>query len=150
MIKKVSNLEEMVQFGNYLSSKLVGGEIIELVGDIGSGKTTLTKAIVKGLGSDDDVQSPTFTLSRQYNCRDNIVAAHYDFYRLSDPGIMRYELAEATSQDNFVTIIEWGEIVKDVLPEDRLTIKISSPSEYERDLEILSSGANSDKLKEQL
>lgn len=150
MIKKVSNLEEMAVFGEYLASKLIGGEVIELVGDIGSGKTTLTKSIVKGLGSDDEVQSPTFTLSRQYSCRDNIVVAHYDFYRLSDAGIMRYELSEATNQENYVTIIEWGEIVKDVLPEDRLTIKISSPSENERDLEVLSSGPKSDRLKASL
>ena len=63
---------------------------------------------------------------------------------------MRYELSEATSQENYVTIIEWGEIVKDVLPEDRLTIKISSPSENVRDLEILSSGPKSDRLKASL
>ena len=78
MIKKVSNLEEMAVFGEYFASKLLGGEVIELVGDIGSGKTTLTKSIVKGLGSDDEVQSPTFTLSRQYDCRDNIIVAHYE------------------------------------------------------------------------
>lgn len=117
-------LDQLNDFGRQLGTVLRGGECIELVGDVGTGKTTLTKAIAVGLGIDDDVQSPSFTISRTYPARDDLELHHYDFYRLSDPGIMQHELAESVDDARAVTVVEWGDSVADVLPAERLTIHL--------------------------
>ncbi len=146
MIKEVKNEAEMKRFGEMLGSYLFGGTIIELIGDVGSGKTTLTKGIAAGLGVEDDVQSPSFTIKRVYDARDHLIFAHYDFYRLMDAGIMTNELEESLSDSNCITIIEWGEIVDGVLPMDRLSIKIASPTENSRELTIYANGEKSQKI----
>jgi tRNA threonylcarbamoyladenosine biosynthesis protein TsaE len=124
------------RYGEELGRALRGGTVIELIGDVGAGKTTLVKGIAVGLGIDEDVQSPTFTISRVYEADRGLRLAHYDFYRLNDPGIMREELAEMLQDPETVTIIEWADTVKDVLPVKRMTIRMSSPSEDERELDI--------------
>lgn len=120
----IENLQQMIDFGQRLGEALRGGECLELVGDVGTGKTTLTKGLAKGLEINDDVQSPSFTISRTYPARDGLELHHYDFYRLSDPGIMRYELAESVDDPNVVTAVEWADSVEDVLPDSRLTIRL--------------------------
>lgn len=115
----------MKELGQKLGAVLRGGEVIELVGDVGAGKTTLTKGIAIGLGVDEDVQSPSFTLSRNYDARDDLQLHHYDFYRLNDPGVVAHELAESAAHNTVVTIIEWAETVDFVLPADRLVISLS-------------------------
>ena len=140
----------MKTFGAELGAVLGGGEIIELVGDVGAGKTTLTKGIAKGLGVGEDVQSPSFTISRVYDARDGLQLAHYDFYRLHDAGIMAAELHEMVSDPQTVTIIEWAEIVGGVLPEDRLTVRIASPSETARRVELMAGGEKSRQMLEKL
>jgi len=88
VIIEIKNEVQMTNFGKKLGSFLVGGEVIELVGDVGAGKTTLTKGIGIGLGVTENVQSPSFTISQVYDARDNLTLSHYDFYRLNDAGIM--------------------------------------------------------------
>ena len=112
-------------FGASLGQSCQGGEVFELVGDVGAGKTTLTKGLADGLMVEDDVQSPSFTLSRVYTARDGLELHHYDFYRLHDPGIMRYELAESVKNPHVVTVVEWAETVRDVLPMHRKRITIA-------------------------
>src|SRR5689334_12645084 len=107
---------DMRELGKKLGTLLKGGEVIELVGDVGVGKTTLVKGIAEGLGINEDVQSPSFTISRVYAARDDLWLHHYDFYRLSDPGVMRYELAESIADAKSITIIEWADTVHDILP----------------------------------
>ncbi len=124
--------ESMRELGKRLGSSFKGGEVVELIGDVGAGKTTLTKGIAVGLGVTEDVQSPSFTLSRLYEGANNIQLAHYDFYRLSDPGILADELVDTMGQADTVTVIEWADIVEGVLPDERITIHITSPSESER------------------
>jgi len=141
---------EMKAFGKTIGRSLYGGGIIELVGDVGSGKTTLVKGIAVGLGIDEYVQSPSFTINRVYKGRDNLTLTHYDFYRLDDAGIMANELQEIIGNPDMVTIIEWGGVVEGVLPADRLTINIISPTEDSRLLTISSNGDISRKLEEQL
>lgn len=149
MIVEVKSAKEMQEFGYKFGSKLAGRTVIELVGDVGAGKTTLTKGIATGLGIDEEIQSPTFTISRQYEARDGLFLAHYDFYRLDEPGIMSNELAEVLADENAVTIIEWAGAVQGVLPEDRITISITAPSEESRQLTINASGISA-KLMEQI
>ena len=127
---------EMNDFGMRLGAALRGGETFELVGDVGAGKTTLTKAIAKGLGVTSPVQSPTFTISNRYEARDGLTLAHYDFYRLQDAGIMQDELVEVVDDPTAITVVEWGDIVTDGLPSDRTTISILPLSDIARELSV--------------
>lgn len=148
--KEVHSEEEMKIFGARLGAALRGGEIIELVGDVGAGKTTLTKGVAMGLGIDEDVQSPSFTISRVYDGRDDLRLSHYDFYRLNDAGIMADELHETIHDAKNVTIIEWAEIVGGVLPADCLVIQIVSPTETDRTITLTAGGENSQRLLKEL
>lgn len=132
MEQRIQSEKMMRELGEKIGSQLKGGETIELIGDVGAGKTTLTKGIALGLGVTEDVQSPSFTLSRVYEAANNLTLAHYDFYRLSDPGILADELVDTMGQPDVVTIIEWADIVEGVLPEQHATVRIISPSEEER------------------
>lgn len=127
---------ETKKFGEEIAKKLQGGQVIELVGDVGAGKTTLAKGIASGLGVEEELQSPSFTLSRVYDLPGGGKLAHYDFYRLSDPGILADELADVTSHRDTITIIEWAEIVEDVLPKSRVTVRISAASESSRSISL--------------
>lgn len=117
--------QEMVGFGEELARTLKAPEVIELTGDVGVGKTTITKGIAKGLGVVDEVTSPSFTLSKQYNFPDGKLV-HYDFYRLQEVGIMSEDLMENVEDEKTITVIEWADSVKDLLPEGhkRFLIKL--------------------------
>jgi len=141
---------KLIALGNTLGQRLRGGEVIELIGDVGAGKTTLTRAIASGMGIEAPIQSPTFTIVNRYETSHGVILAHYDFYRLDDAGLMRNELHEALSSEGTVTIIEWGDIIADILPEDRLTITIESISETARQLSIHPGGEHSHTLVEGL
>lgn len=122
----VASLDETLRLASWLGEQFTGGEVLELVGDVGSGKTTFTKGLARGLGVDDDVQSPSFTISRVYSARDGLELHHYDLYRLSEPGIMQYDIAESVRDPKVVIVIEWGETVRGILPENRIRIEFYS------------------------
>jgi len=148
MIIEINSEAEMDAFGVKIGNLLVRGEVVELVGDVGAGKTTLTKGIARGIGVDEDVQSPSFTVSRIYEAGQGICLAHYDFYRLHDAGIMAADLEEAMSDLHTITVIEWANIVAHVLPAERLTITMTSPSETVRRLEVDVTGSKNRQLLE--
>ena len=150
MKTEVSSRDAMQALAARIGAMLQGGEVIELVGDVGAGKTTFTKGLAKGLGIDEDVQSPTFTISRVYEARDDLTLAHYDFYRLVDAGIMSAELYESVHDPKTITVIEWGGVVAGVLPKDRLTLSITAASENSRSLVIEAHGARSEAIVGQL
>lgn len=143
----------MEQLGEAIGRSVSGGEVLELVGDIGAGKTTLTKGIARALGINEPVQSPTFTISRVYDSPKGLRLAHYDFYRLGEAGIMGDEIREAADDDS-VMIVEWAGAVDDDLPKDRLVVKITTISEEERLVEFHPGGKKSaelwQKIKENL
>lgn len=136
----------MKQLGEAIGRSVSGGEVLELVGDIGAGKTTLTKGIARALGINEPVQSPTFTISRVYDSPKELRLAHYDFYRLGEAGIMGDEIREATDDDSVVVVVEWVGAVDDDLPKDRLVVKITTISEEERLVEFHPSGKKSTEL----
>lgn len=111
------------QLAEKLGANLRGGEVLELVSDLGGGKTTFSRGLVRGTGSEDKVGSPTFTLSREYSAP-KFKIAHFDFYRLSEAGIVADELAEVEGDLNYVVVVEWGDIVHDVLSAKRLTLRL--------------------------
>lgn len=114
-----------------IGHKLRGGEVIELVGDLGSGKTAFVRGLAKGMGSHDTVHSPSFTLSNQYRAG-KLTLHHFDFYRLEESGIMERELAEILEDPQAVVVIEWGGLAEAVLPADRMTVKIKPTGETSR------------------
>lgn len=150
MDMKVTDQNELSAFGARLGSLLAGGEVIELVGDVGAGKTTLTKAIARGMGITDAIASPSYTLSQVYEAPGGLRLMHYDFYRLNDPGILANELGEALLDESTVTVIEWGDIVKGVLPPDHLQVRIAVLGETSRQLTLTSGGSKSSALTEKL
>lgn len=146
MEKTVTSERELGAFGAKLGAALRGGEVIELVGDVGAGKTTLTKAIAVGMGVADDVGSPSYTLSQVYDAGRGLRLAHYDFYRLDDPGILASELGEVLSDERTVTVIEWGDIVSGVLPPDHVRISLTPLGETERQLVLAAGGTKSEQV----
>jgi len=137
----------MKEFGQQLGRILRGGEVIELIGDVGAGKTTFTKGLAIGMGIDEVVQSPSFTISRTYENTESIRMVHYDFYRLHDAGVMKQDLQESIEDDKTVTVVEWADIVSGVLPDDRLSLRFTSPTETSRSVDIKAGGSRSDLLK---
>ena len=130
----------MKWLGREIGAALRGGEVLELVGDVGAGKTTLTKGIAEALEISDPIQSPTFTISRVYLAPNGLELHHYDFYRLGEAGIMGDEIQEVMARDENVTIIEWAGAVTEVLPADRLVVKIVATAEDERQVEMMATG----------
>ncbi len=114
---------------------LKGGEVIELISDLGGGKTTFVRGLVKGMGSSDHVTSPTFTICRVYHA-DRLTLHHFDFYRLQEAGHITEELIDILSDKSNVVAIEWAGLVEDVLPEIRLSVTINTTSDDGRELII--------------
>lgn len=105
-----------------MGQRLKGGEVLELRADLGGGKTTFVRGLASGLKSTARVASPTFTLNRIYKAGD-LNIHHYDFYRLKEPGIMAEELSESLGDPKTITVVEWGKVVEEVLPKERIVIE---------------------------
>lgn len=128
-----ASFEETEKLGEAIGRQLKGGEVIELTSDLGGGKTTFVRGLARGMGSSDKVASPTFTVSKQYTAGD-LRLVHYDFYRLHDPGLLQYELAEFIDESKIITVVEWADIVHDVLPANRFTLSIKSTGDTSRQI----------------
>lgn len=118
-----------------LARNLKGGEVIELIGDLGSGKTAFTRGLVVALGSEDHVSSPTFTLSNVYNSQ-SLTVYHYDLYRLADAGLLAREMEERADDAQAVTIVEWAQVVHDVLPKERIRVALQTTGETSRTITV--------------
>ena len=129
---------DLISFGRKIGAKITAPAVIELVGDVGSGKTTFTRGIAEGLGIKEPVTSPSFTISKRYAYAKNNheqYLVHYDFYRLPNPGLMAEDLAESLSDPNTITIIEWADTVANLLPKNRLTYRITINNDGSRTIE---------------
>lgn len=110
----LNNEKETIEFGKSLAEFLTSNDILVLTGDLGSGKTKLTEGILTYFGLEKEISSPTFTIVNEYTNSD-INIYHFDVYRLSDSS----EFLEIGGDEYFgkgLCIIEWGEIISDVLP----------------------------------
>ena len=120
---EVYSVDETTQLGIKLGKLLNPSDIICLTGDLGTGKTHITKGIAKGLGINDNITSPTFTIVNEYDSG-RLKLNHFDVYRVSDPdeiyaiGFDDYIFSDA------VSVIEWANYIEEILPEDLLHIKI--------------------------
>ena len=128
-----NSLESTEALAERIGKRLKGGEVIELVSDLGGGKTAFVRGLARGLGSHDHVASPTFTISREYIAGE-LTLYHFDFYSLGEPGIMTAELAEVAGDPKAVVAVEWSDIVQHVLPKKRLTVTLALAGETSRRL----------------
>lgn len=133
--KKSTSEKDTQQIGIEIGQKLQGGELIVLEGDLGAGKTTFVRGLVEGAGSKVAVSSPSFVIKNEYKT-DKLIINHFDFYRLTDPGILAETLTETMSDKKSVSVIEWSDIVKSLLNKDKLIIRFKVLSNNERLLEF--------------
>lgn len=118
--------EETMELGRSLASFLQQGDVVALFGDLGSGKTTLIKGIVAGLGATDSVSSPTFTIQHQYRSAQMMIY-HFDFYRIDSPGELRGIGCEEFFDGDGICLVEWPERALDLLPPQRWEIYLKQP-----------------------
>ena len=122
--------EQTIALGQILGKLLQAGDVLVLTGDLGSGKTQLTKGIAAGMGVTDDVTSPTFTIEMVYEGT-TMPLYHFDLYRLNDPDQLEDTgLYDALESDG-PTIIEWGEQFAEQIGERTLDVYVSRLSEEE-------------------
>lgn len=123
-----------LQIADKLARQLKGGEFIELTGDLGAGKTTFVKGLAKGLGSKDEVSSPSFVLHNTYEGR--LKLNHFDLYRLSEPGLINHEIKDALAEKDSVTAVEWAGASEDILPEKRIVVELTPGAGESRKIKI--------------
>ncbi|MCM3007087.1 tRNA (adenosine(37)-N6)-threonylcarbamoyltransferase complex ATPase subunit type 1 TsaE [Priestia koreensis] len=130
--------DETMRVAIQLSEQLAPGSVLLLEGDLGAGKTTFTKGLAKGLGIERNVNSPTFTIIKEYR-NGRLPLYHMDVYRVED------EFEDLGFDEYFngdgVTVVEWAHLIKEQLPEERLEINIFHQAENERKIEIEAVGS---------
>ena len=126
----ISNSEkETIELGKKIASKLKKGMVIVLTGDLGSGKTKLTEGILAYFGLENEISSPTFTIVNEYYA-DYLNLYHFDVYRLADIDEF-YAIGGEEYFEKGASIIEWGELIEDALPNDYIKINFSRDLENE-------------------
>lgn len=149
MIIKLKDIKQTELFGQRLGRLLEKGDVVCLNGDLGAGKTTLSKSIGEGLEVEDYITSPTFAIMNQYNGR--IPLYHFDVYRLEGWHQLEDIGAEDYFYGNGVCLIEWAETIQEYLPKDRLEIRLSfGINEGERAIMLRAFGSRFEKLLEEL
>jgi tRNA threonylcarbamoyladenosine biosynthesis protein TsaE len=129
---ETKSAEETMSFAEKLGSILQKGDVLTLAGDLGAGKTTFTKGLAKGLEVTRTVNSPTFTIIKEYSGR--LPLYHMDAYRLEDSDEdLGFE--EYFSGDG-VCVVEWAVFIEDYLPEERLELVISHKGDDEREIQL--------------
>ncbi|MBQ4649840.1 MAG: tRNA (adenosine(37)-N6)-threonylcarbamoyltransferase complex ATPase subunit type 1 TsaE [Firmicutes bacterium] len=120
---KIKNEQETEKFGLKLAKDLKAGDVLALIGDLGTGKTALTSYIAQGLGISQRVNSPTFTIVKEYH-DGRLPLYHFDVYRIIDPEEMFNIGADEYFFGGGVCVIEWADLVEEVLPENTKYIYI--------------------------
>jgi len=120
-IQRMRSVQETIQFGKDIGRQLTGGDVLALTGDLGTGKTVLTRGIALGLGIPmEQVSSPTFTLIQEYP--GSIPLVHMDLYRLKGPSELSALGLEEYFTPSTIVIIEWAERFPQILPSDHIVI----------------------------
>lgn len=126
----ISNSEkETIELGKKIASKLKKGMVVVLTGDLGSGKTKLTEGILTYFGLENEISSPTFTIVNEYYT-DNLNLYHFDVYRLADIDEF-YAIGGEEYFEKGASIIEWGELIEEALPQNYVKINFSRDLENE-------------------
>ena len=133
---ETGEVEQTIELGNLIGSLLKAGDVVALMGQLGAGKTYLTKGIAEGQGVKDrkEVTSPSFVLIKQYMGRMPIY--HFDAYRVKSPGEMYDIDCVGFFWGEGISIIEWADKVMECLPDDFIKITIETVGETSRDIHI--------------
>jgi tRNA threonylcarbamoyladenosine biosynthesis protein TsaE len=135
-----SSAEHTRALGRALAEVLRPGDVVVLAGDLGAGKTTFAQGVARGLGVTEPVTSPTFTIVHEYDAR--IPLAHVDVYRLESLGELHDLGFEEVIDDERVTLVEWGDMVAQALPTERLAVRLEpGGDDDERFITFASHGA---------
>ena len=132
----MDSLDGLQEVAEAVIDSLDGRNVVAFCGAMGAGKTTLISAIMEYLGSEDNVTSPTFALVNQYGTSAGDVVYHFDFYRINrieevfDMGYEEYFYS------GDLCLIEWPELIEDLLPEDAMVVRIEILSHTERKFSI--------------
>lgn len=130
MLQIISNSEqETIEFAYKIAKQLNKNTIIVLTGDLGSGKTKFTEGVLKYYGLENEISSPTFTLVNEYNT-ENFNIYHFDVYRLSDEDEF-YAIGGEEYFEKGACIIEWGEMIENILPQSYIKLSFSKDEENE-------------------
>ncbi len=132
--------EATEKLGEKLGRLLKGGELVELSGDLGAGKTVFIKGLAKGLGIKQAISSPTFTINRIYEAGP-LRFYHFDFYRIDLKDIVAFEIAEAAADRDGVTAVEWAENVAGALPDEHLTVSVKAADQTHREIVFTANGS---------
>jgi tRNA threonylcarbamoyladenosine biosynthesis protein TsaE len=133
-VYRTASEEETIALGERIAQELPGKGVVLLIGDLGAGKTTLAKGIVKGLGAaaPEEVSSPTFTLIHEYGSEGRVY--HVDLYRLEEPREVETLGLEELFEREAIVLIEWGERFPQVLPPKRTEIRLRAIGDAEREI----------------
>lgn len=124
---------ETKRLAENFAKKLKGGEIIALFGDLGSGKTTFTQGLAKGLGIKEKVTSPTFVILNLHKAKKGLELAHFDLYRLNNEvDLEGIGAADYLGKKNIISVIEWSERAKKLLPKKTIWIKFKHIDQNKR------------------
>ena len=132
----IKSEQEMLDFGKNFAKSLKS-HVVELIGDVGAGKTTFTRGLAEGLDIKEPITSPSFTISKSYplpNHKGHLI--HYDFYRLPDPGLMLDDLRENLENPDNVIVIEWGKSIENTLPKNHTKIEIKYNENNTREISL--------------
>ncbi len=136
------SVEDTTRLGIRLGEVLRAGDVICLSGDLGAGKTTLTKGIGQGWGAEENVTSPTFVLIHEHHRpQDNQILYHIDCYRLSGSGDAWGIGLEELMQGSGPVILEWPENIEDALPAERLWVSLTLVDDNARHIMMEANGA---------
>ena len=130
----INNSQEMISLGEQIGLHAFPNMVITMEGDLGAGKTTMTKGIALGLGIKDIVNSPTFTIMKTYKGRLDLY--HLDVYRINDP-YSDFELEEYF-ESNGLCVIEWASQIEPILPDELLQIEIRDLGDNKRQVTLRS------------
>ncbi len=128
MIIETNSPRETKELGKKMAERAKPGDVFTLVGDLGVGKTVFTQGIAEGLGIDEPVNSPTFTIVQEYESG-RMPFYHFDVYRIGDPEEMDEIGFDDYIYGDGLCLIEWADLIEEILPEKRVAIRI------EKDLE---------------
>ena len=131
-IFEVNSAAETKALGEQFANESKGGTVIALLGDLGTGKTVFTKGLAKGLGIEDDIVSPTFTILESYESG-KMPLHHFDVYRIGDSEEMEEVGFDDCVYADGITVVEWATIIEDIMPKGTFVVEIKKDLEKGND-----------------
>lgn len=141
--------EQMTKYiGEKIGKLLKPNDVLALTGDLGAGKTMMTQSIARGMGIEDYITSPTFTIVQEYEGK--LPLFHFDVYRIADEEEMYYLGFDEYLARGGVCIIEWANLIENILPKERLDIELLYTEKEGRNMRLTPHGSRYEDLVKEL